>query len=258
MSTGQTDESDSCRTPLRYSRSELLRMYGRSDHPPALLVPDYLLAPAHPPCLDPAQPFTHNLGANLNSRPVVKDKRPEGMPDWQRSKPHKAVYFHPPKAAPLPAPVTSSTRPLRVVLNTDSRNVPTDLKLPNTAVIFPENTRSRLNPDAESWKCQVDTQYPRYHIALLQEKTLSGDPFSSILLESGIVDSTGFVSLPSYSRASERTWFYRDPQGLIQGPFSAIEMFNWHAAGYFPLDLPVAFNTNTTFRPLTSYLRRES
>jgi hypothetical protein len=38
---------------------------------------------------------------------------------------------------------------------------------------------------------------------------------------------------------STAQWFYRDPQGLTQGPFSTKEMRDWFEAGYFQPALPV-------------------
>merc|ERR1712168_1613665 len=32
-------------------------------------------------------------------------------------------------------------------------------------------------------------------------------------------------------------WYYRDPQGQIQGVFSPEQMSDWHSAGYFKNDL---------------------
>lgn len=263
MSIGQTDESKQS-IPLRYTRRDLLRLYAASEVPPYFSAPEYLLSQLQSPCLHPAQSFTHSLGADINSRPNIKEKRPEGMPDWHRGKAQKAVYFQPAQAAPLSPQPKREVRPLRVVLSTGSRNVPSDLQLPDTALVRcdavdnGDDSRPKLNPDAQPWHSSyTDPRFPRYHVALLQEKNQRGDPFSSILLESGVVDQAGFVSLPSNSRASEKTWYYRDPQGLVQGPFSSVEMFNWNAAGYFPVDLLVASANKTSFRPLVAYMRRE-
>ncbi|KAJ2387566.1 kinesin-like protein, partial [Coemansia sp. RSA 2559] len=38
-------------------------------------------------------------------------------------------------------------------------------------------------------------------------------------------------------RAEQLKWWYRDPQGELQGPFSTSHMQEWHALGYFPADL---------------------
>ena len=32
-------------------------------------------------------------------------------------------------------------------------------------------------------------------------------------------------------------WFYLDPQGNLQGPFSRVDMLEWHGTGYFAASL---------------------
>ncbi|XP_057342048.1 GRB10-interacting GYF protein 2-like [Microplitis mediator] len=44
---------------------------------------------------------------------------------------------------------------------------------------------------------------------------------------------------PLASAASQEKWFYRDPQGEVQGPFIASEMAEWCKAGYFTPNLLV-------------------
>lgn len=45
-------------------------------------------------------------------------------------------------------------------------------------------------------------------------------------------------------------WFYSDPQGNLQGPFSTENMRAWNDAGYFTPDLPVRLSTWERFYPL--------
>ena len=40
-------------------------------------------------------------------------------------------------------------------------------------------------------------------------------------------------------REVETKWFYRDPQGQEQGPFSNEEMVEWFHHGYFTMQLSV-------------------
>ena len=46
------------------------------------------------------------------------------------------------------------------------------------------------------------------------------------------------------------TWFYRDPQGTVQGPFSSNEMYDWFVNGYFNIDLLVRRGCDTSFKKL--------
>uniref|UniRef100_A0AAX7SFT2 GYF domain-containing protein n=1 Tax=Astatotilapia calliptera TaxID=8154 RepID=A0AAX7SFT2_ASTCA len=45
-------------------------------------------------------------------------------------------------------------------------------------------------------------------------------------------------------------WFYKDPQGEIQGPFSNHEMTEWFQAGYFTMNLLVKRGCDEVFQPL--------
>ena len=51
-------------------------------------------------------------------------------------------------------------------------------------------------------------------------------------------------------------WEYRDPQGVIQGPFSGLEMHDWFKGGYFPQDLHVKRVEDPEFEPLSQLIRR--
>ena len=47
-------------------------------------------------------------------------------------------------------------------------------------------------------------------------------------------------------------WYYKDPAGAVQGPFTDTQMRRWLKRGYLPADLPVRHNdwAHDRFRPL--------
>nr|XP_019009814.1 uncharacterized protein I206_05374 [Kwoniella pini CBS 10737]OCF48595.1 hypothetical protein I206_05374 [Kwoniella pini CBS 10737] len=45
-------------------------------------------------------------------------------------------------------------------------------------------------------------------------------------------------------------WFYRDPKGAEQGPFTGTQMHDWYSHSYFEDDLPLRKATESSFRPL--------
>jgi hypothetical protein len=45
-------------------------------------------------------------------------------------------------------------------------------------------------------------------------------------------------------------WFYRDPQGNIQGPFTGADMHEWYKAGFFTAQLLVKRESDPDFQPL--------
>ncbi|WRT69040.1 uncharacterized protein IL334_006023 [Kwoniella shivajii] len=46
-------------------------------------------------------------------------------------------------------------------------------------------------------------------------------------------------------------WFYRDPNGQEQGPFTGTQMHDWYSHSYFTDDLPLRRALENTFRPLS-------
>lgn len=51
-------------------------------------------------------------------------------------------------------------------------------------------------------------------------------------------------------------WFYRDPQGTVQGPFEAQEMQEWYKAGFFAPTLLIRREDEGQFEPLIVLIRR--
>ncbi|XP_047224490.1 GRB10-interacting GYF protein 2 isoform X2 [Girardinichthys multiradiatus] len=50
-------------------------------------------------------------------------------------------------------------------------------------------------------------------------------------------------------------WFYKDPQGEIQGPFSNLEMSDWFQAGYFTVSLLVKRGCDEVFQALGEMMK---
>jgi len=51
-------------------------------------------------------------------------------------------------------------------------------------------------------------------------------------------------------------WVYRDPSGVIQGPFSGLEMHEWYRAGFFTPDLAVKRQEDGDFEQLGTLVRK--
>lgn len=54
---------------------------------------------------------------------------------------------------------------------------------------------------------------------------------------------------------SAMKWFYKDPQGEIQGPFTPVEMCEWFQAGYFTMTLLVKRGCDEGFQPLGDVIK---
>jgi PERQ amino acid-rich with GYF domain-containing protein len=51
-------------------------------------------------------------------------------------------------------------------------------------------------------------------------------------------------------------WVYLDPQGMVQGPWSGLEMHDWYKASFFTPDLSVKKLEDAEFEPLGQLIRR--
>lgn len=57
-------------------------------------------------------------------------------------------------------------------------------------------------------------------------------------------------SHPDIMTDPRKLWFYRDPQGITQGPFPASQLMEWHKAGYYDEELPVSKSREHGFKAL--------
>ena len=53
----------------------------------------------------------------------------------------------------------------------------------------------------------------------------------------------------------DEKWYYLDPQGEVQGPFTTLEMSDWYRAGYFSLSLNVRRLSDDVFIPLQELVK---
>ncbi|XP_056420591.1 GRB10-interacting GYF protein 2 isoform X2 [Hyla sarda] len=58
-----------------------------------------------------------------------------------------------------------------------------------------------------------------------------------------------------HSPEMQQKWYYKDPQGEIQGPFSNREMAEWYRAGYFPMTLLLRRVCDEAFQTLGDIIK---
>ena len=63
-------------------------------------------------------------------------------------------------------------------------------------------------------------------------------------------------SASSSPPAGADQWFYRDPQGVVQGAFTADEMNEWFSAGYFTMTLMVRRGCDETYSSLGDLIKK--
>ncbi|KAM4695189.1 GRB10-interacting GYF protein 2 isoform 2-T3 [Discoglossus pictus] len=80
-------------------------------------------------------------------------------------------------------------------------------------------------------------------------------------LQDGALDDERLVGkVPNHrikgpSPDNQQKWYYKDPQGEIQGPFSNHEMSEWFQAGYFPMSLLLRRVCDEAFQPLADIIK---
>ncbi|KAM9497816.1 GRB10-interacting GYF protein 1-like isoform 4-T6 [Salvelinus alpinus] len=114
-------------------------------------------------------------------------------------------------------------------------------------------------------------------VASLQDTSLEEECFTQALQESHTITSHSHThpAPHSHTHAAGHThshsthrdsalplsheaamkWFYKDPQGEIQGPFSTVEMCEWFQAGYFTMTLLVKRGCDEGFQPLGDVIK---
>ncbi|XP_030636768.1 LOW QUALITY PROTEIN: GRB10-interacting GYF protein 1 [Chanos chanos] len=87
-------------------------------------------------------------------------------------------------------------------------------------------------------------------VASLQDTSLEEECFTHTLQES----RNTAAALPLSHEAAMK-WFYKDPQGEIQGPFTTVEMCEWFQAGYFTMSLLVKRGCDEGFQALGDVIK---
>ncbi|XP_053118523.1 GRB10-interacting GYF protein 1 isoform X2 [Hemicordylus capensis] len=87
-------------------------------------------------------------------------------------------------------------------------------------------------------------------VASLQDSSLEEEHFTQTIVE----HRNTAAALPLSHEAAMK-WFYKDPQGEIQGPFTTQEMAEWFQAGYFTMSLLVKRGCDEGFQPLGEVIK---
>ncbi|XP_042741254.1 GRB10-interacting GYF protein 2 isoform X6 [Lagopus leucura] len=105
------------------------------------------------------------------------------------------------------------------------------------------------DPDDEEGLKHLEQQAEKM-VAYLQDSAVDDERLAAKIQEHRAKGS----SMPSFHEAMQK-WYYKDPQGEIQGPFSNQEMAEWFQAGYFTMSLLVKRACDETFQPLGDIMK---
>ena len=213
---------------FRYSREFILQKFNSSNYFlgifPDEILPLYLHN-SEAPCTVPI--FSHSLQEPINSRPVKK----------------KEDFFESPRKRPAKTPKKPSS-------------VKTDLVLTETS-LTPKPGLTGLKRKTQEKEENAEENFfivPVYDKSLLYEFVAKGNPFAKALIQTGVdAGDDDKIYFPLGLKPYERVWFYKDPEGTVQGPFSCIEMFNWTFRGCFPDELEISF-TDMEFVPMNKFI----
>ncbi len=64
--------------------------------------------------------------------------------------------------------------------------------------------------------------------------------------------TVGSAPSPNIKVIDKKVWFYRDPNGIVRGPFSTTEMRAWADKGYFTGGLEIALSERGPYLPLSA------
>ncbi|XP_051638321.1 GRB10-interacting GYF protein 2 isoform X9 [Manacus candei] len=174
-----------------------------------------------------------------------KESRPENTPPAKMSSRGEDLAS---LAQPLPqisADTTSSAHLSPPVSNSNPALRP--VQTPVTAA--PGMGNIPTDPDDEEGLKHLEQQAEKM-VAYLQDSALDDERLAAKIQEHRAKGS----SMPLFHEAMQK-WYYKDPQGEIQGPFSNQEMAEWFQAGYFTMSLLVKRACDETFQPLGDIMK---
>ncbi|XP_011604890.1 GRB10-interacting GYF protein 1 [Takifugu rubripes] len=142
------------------------------------------------------------------------------------------------KAQTSPSPATTSTPSASLPPPPPSSVVP--LLLPSGGDTEDDEGMKHLQQEAEKM------------VASLQDTSLEEECFTQALQQQ---ESRNTAAALPLSHEAAMKWFYKDPQGEIQGPFTTVEMCEWFQAGYFTMTLLVKRGCDEGFQPLGDVIK---
>uniref|UniRef100_A0A4W4DUU6 GYF domain-containing protein n=1 Tax=Electrophorus electricus TaxID=8005 RepID=A0A4W4DUU6_ELEEL len=236
-----TKEPDGKAPPTRPQDRLSHQCYGAKSEEPS---PPAVQLPASIPAQEPAMALPH---------PSSQPERPE---DPERV----AVPEIRSTAAPLPTPLSSCVvETISVPHATTTLDLPAPSAVPlpsrtvaptalppaghTSALSFSENVAVMPADTDEDEGLKHFEQEAEKMVAYLQDGAVDDDRLATKNAERP--SATG---LPLSVEGLK--WYYKDPQGEIQGPFSSHEMSEWFQAGYFPMTLMVKRGCDEGFHPL--------
>ncbi|XP_026004726.1 GRB10-interacting GYF protein 2 isoform X1 [Astatotilapia calliptera] len=216
-------------------------------------------APPVPPTVSEPHSPAQSLSPNLPSRTEDPERPAERQPPLELPPEPCKVPVHVPMSNSIleSLPMTHiSTTLTEVSAPSPTLHIPQqkpiEVSVPmNNPLPFPSNIMSPFGrPNTVSHDTDEDEGLKHFEqeaekmVAYLQDSGVDDDRLAAKTSE-----KPKPAGLPLTHEAALK-WFYKDPQGEIQGPFSNHEMTEWFQAGYFTMNLLVKRGCDEVFQPL--------
>ncbi|XP_013767944.1 GRB10-interacting GYF protein 2 isoform X2 [Pundamilia nyererei] len=216
-------------------------------------------APPVPPTVSEPHSPAQSLSPNLPSRTEDPERPAERQPPLELPPEPCKVPVHVPMSNSIleSLPMTHiSTTLIEVSAPSPTLHIPQqkpiEVSVPmNNPLPFPSNIMSPFGrPNTVSHDTDEDEGLKHFEqeaekmVAYLQDSGVDDDRLAAKTSE-----KPKPAGLPLTHEAALK-WFYKDPQGEIQGPFSNHEMTEWFQAGYFTMNLLVKRGCDEVFQPL--------
>ncbi|KAL1506342.1 hypothetical protein ABEB36_005725 [Hypothenemus hampei] len=122
-------------------------------------------------------------------------------------------------------------------------SVPELVDKPKDEIIVRDRAKSE-GPPKSNEELPIQQKVEENDFDKLQEDFVSKlvvdeDPPKQNQQSAGGFDLSNLAPPPNLNVPGQDKWFYQDPQGQMQGPFTNVEMSEWFKAGYFGVDLKV-------------------
>ncbi|KAF0887026.1 GGYF2 protein, partial [Crocuta crocuta] len=150
---------------------------------------------------------------------------------------------------PLPQIPSDTASPLLILPPPAPSPRPALRPVETPVVGAPGMGSASTEPDDEEGLKHLEQQAEKM-VAYLQDSALDDERLASKLQE----HRAKGVSIPLMHEAMQK-WYYKDPQGEIQGPFNNQEMAEWFQAGYFTMSLLVKRACDESFQPLGDIMK---
>lgn len=108
-----------------------------------------------------------------------------------------------------------------------------------------ERERSDAGSESRGVGGGLNTEAPEF-VPSWQQKS------AALSTTASVTAAVTAATVAAASVSEKKVWWYRDPQGVIRGPFSTTEMRAWSDKGYFTGGLEVALSDRGPYLPLAS------